>query len=85
MPNQAKYVLCFYDENYESPDGFYDFDLTVKATDGSTDKYSLNVPVYIKVEAPVFTTAIGHIVMTIAIALFAVAYIVGDKIMSIEV
>jgi len=35
--------------------------------------------------APVFETVIGHIVMTVAIALFAVAYIVGDKIMTIEV
>ena len=35
--------------------------------------------------APVFETAIGHIVMTIAIVLFAVAYVVGDKIMTIEV
>lgn len=34
---------------------------------------------------PVFTTVLGHIVMTIAIALFAVAYIVGNKIMTIEV
>ncbi len=34
---------------------------------------------------PVFTTALGHIVMTIAIALFAVAYVVGNKIMTIEV
>ncbi|MBO4898416.1 MAG: type II secretion system F family protein [Clostridia bacterium] len=34
---------------------------------------------------PVFTTAIGHIVMTVAIFLFAIAYIVGDKIMTIEV
>jgi tight adherence protein B len=35
--------------------------------------------------APVFTTAIGHIVMTIAIVLFALAYLVGNKIMTIEV
>lgn len=35
--------------------------------------------------APVFDTAIGHIVMTIAILLFAVAYKVGSKIMTIEV
>ena len=35
--------------------------------------------------APVFETAIGHIVMTVAIILFAIAYIVGDKIMTIEV
>ena len=35
--------------------------------------------------APVFETVIGHIVMTVAIVLFAVAYIVGDKIMTIEV
>lgn len=35
--------------------------------------------------APVFETAIGHIVMTVAIALFAIAYVVGDKIMTIEV
>lgn len=35
--------------------------------------------------APVFNTAIGHIVMTVAIALFAVAYVVGDRIMTIEV
>lgn len=34
---------------------------------------------------PVFTTIIGHVVMTIAIALFAVAYIVGNKVMTIEV
>jgi len=34
---------------------------------------------------PVFNTVIGHIVMTIAIGLFVVAYIVGEKIMSIEV
>lgn len=35
--------------------------------------------------APVFHTVIGHIVMTIAIALFAAAYLVGSKIMTIEV
>lgn len=35
--------------------------------------------------APVFETVIGHIVMTVAIALFAIAYVVGDKIMTIEV
>ena len=35
--------------------------------------------------APVFETAVGHIVMTIAIILFAIAYVVGDKIMTIEV
>ena len=35
--------------------------------------------------APVFETAIGHIVMTVAIFLFLIAYIVGDKIMTIEV
>ena len=34
---------------------------------------------------PVFTTLIGHIVMTIAIGMFAVAYLVGNKIMTIEV
>ena len=43
--------------NNNIPAGVYDFDLTVKATDGNTEKYSVNVPVYIKVEAPVFTTA----------------------------
>ncbi len=35
--------------------------------------------------APVFETAIGHIVMTVAIVLFVIAYLVGDKIMSIKV
>lgn len=35
--------------------------------------------------APVFETAVGHIVMTVAIVLFAIAYVVGDKIMTIEV
>lgn len=35
--------------------------------------------------APVFDTFLGNIVMTIAIGLFGVAYLVGSKIMSIEV
>ena len=35
--------------------------------------------------APVFETFIGHAVMTVAIIMFAIAYLVGDKIMSIEV
>lgn len=35
--------------------------------------------------APVFTTLIGRVVMTIAICLFAIAYLVGSKIMKIEV
>ena len=35
--------------------------------------------------APVFNTFIGHAVMTVGIILFAVAYIVGSKIMNIEV
>lgn len=35
--------------------------------------------------APVFETFIGHAVMTVAIVLFAVAYLVGNKMMSIKV
>ncbi len=35
--------------------------------------------------APVFETMIGHIVMTVAIVMFVIAYFVGNKIMSIEV
>lgn len=34
---------------------------------------------------PVFTTLVGRVVMTIAICLFAIAYLVGSKIMKIEV
>lgn len=34
---------------------------------------------------PVFTTFVGHAVMTVAIVLFAVAYFVGNKIMTIEI
>ena len=35
--------------------------------------------------APVFGTMIGHIAMTVAIALFFLAYLLGSKIMDIEV
>ncbi len=34
---------------------------------------------------PVFTTVIGRIMMTIAIAIFIIAYFVGSKIMNIEI
>ena len=34
---------------------------------------------------PVFTTFVGHAVMTVAIAMFAVAYLVGNKIMTIKI
>ena len=34
---------------------------------------------------PVFSTIIGNIAMTVAIAIFAVAYVVGSKVMTIEV
>lgn len=33
----------------------------------------------------VFTTFVGHVVMTVAIAMFVVAFLIGEKIMDIEV
>ena len=35
--------------------------------------------------APVFTTIVGRIAMTVAIAIFALAYVVGSKIMKINI
>lgn len=35
--------------------------------------------------SPVFDTIIGHAVMTVAIFMFAIAYVIGNKIMNIEV
>ena len=35
--------------------------------------------------APVFTTIVGRIAMTAAIAIFALAYVVGSKIMKINI
>ena len=35
--------------------------------------------------APVFETAIGHIVMTVTLGIFGIAYLVGQKIMDINV
>ena len=35
--------------------------------------------------APVFSGIIGRVVMTIAIGLFGIAYVVGSKIMKVEV
>ena len=35
--------------------------------------------------APVFHTAIGAVVMTVAIVMFVIAFFIGEKIMDIEV
>lgn len=43
---------------------------------------SVSSPAYMK---PVFTTALGNIVMTVAIVMFVAAFFIGEKIMDIEV
>jgi len=35
--------------------------------------------------APVFETFVGHVVMTVTLALFGLAYVIGEKIMDINV
>lgn len=43
---------------------------------------SASSPAYM---APVFETAIGAVVMTVAIVMFVIAFFIGEKIMDIEV